>query len=657
MKVICCFLVLLLYGDLVLAQSVINYSINTDIITGDISPYIYGANVLHNFPVSAVNNYYPGIPSRRFGGDRVTGYNWENNFSNGGSYVCDPNHPGNNNYCSPNDDALPYFHQVPLGDYQSPGIVLKYFHDISVDNGSFSLIQLPMAGYVSRDGDGYVTVAQSAPSDRWVKVVNEKGSPFTINPDPDDANMYVDEEINFLLQTYGNSSAPAGVKAYEMDNEPDIWYADGIQGGIETGTHPRLFPQPLRVDTFLFKSKELAKTIKRMDPGAETFGPAFANYAGYYNLHEAPDWGNYSGTYPRFVEAYLAKMNQYSQAENKRLLDVFTLHWYSQEDGIDSDLNTPDVAQRRMQAPRSLWDNTYVENSWITQYVTLGQPIQQIPDLQNAVNIYYPGTKTGFTEWRFGTGDNISTGIATADALGIFGKFNVYFASFFEKLEGYAKSAFMIYRNYDGSNGRFGNKEVYSSDNDVAKTSIYASLNDNNSELHIIALNKTNETIEGHFSVAGNMNFNQGIQTYGFSDGNPSVTFLGTSNILNNNQFTYSIQPLSVMHFVLVNSSSVIENGNTPDNYNLSQNFPNPFNPSTKIMYAVRERSQIKIQVYDVLGKVIKTLVNSEMDKGTYSIIFSGEGLSSGVYFYKIEAIPLQGGEGYSGFKKMVLLR
>ena len=215
----------------------------------------------------------------------------------------------------------------------------------------------------------------------------------------------------------------------------------------------------------------------------------------------------------------------------------------------------------------------------------------------------------------------------------------------------------MIYRNYDGSNGRFGNKEVYSSDNDVAKTSIYASLNDNNSELHIIALNKTNETIEGHFSVAGNMNFNQGIQTYGFSDGNPSVTFLGTSNILNNNQFTYSIQPLSVMHFVLVNSSSVIENGNTPDNYNLSQNFPNPFNPSTKIMYAVRERSQIKIQVYDVLGKVIKTLVNSEMDKGTYSIIFSGEGLSSGVYFYKIEAIPLQGGEGYSGFKKMVLLR
>src|SRR5512147_511496 len=106
------------------AQTVLNYVIDTDAGTGNISPYIYGANVLHNFPVSSVDNYYPGIPSRRFGGDRVTGYNWENNFSNGGSYVCDPGFPGNFDYCSPNDDALPYFHQVPNNQYQVPGIVL-----------------------------------------------------------------------------------------------------------------------------------------------------------------------------------------------------------------------------------------------------------------------------------------------------------------------------------------------------------------------------------------------------------------------------------------------------------------------------------------------------------------------------------------------------
>jgi Glycoside hydrolase family 44 len=657
MKMVFFFLVLICAAFSSNAQTVLNYAINTSTGTGEISPFIYGANVLHNFPVSNVDNYYPGIPSRRFGGDRVTGYNWENNFSNGGSYVCDPGFPGNFDYCSPNDDALPYFHQVPIGNYQVPGEVLKYFHNVSLNNQSYSLIQLPMAGYVSRDGDGYVTVAQSAPSIRWVKVVNEKGAPFTITPDPNDANMYVDEEINFLLQTYGGSTSSNGVKAYEMDNEPDIWYADGVQGGVETGTHPRLFPQPLRVDTFLARSEDLAKTIKRMDPDAEAFGPALANYAGYYNLHFAPDWDNYSGTYPRFVEAYLGKMKEYSQAANKRLLDVFTLHWYSQEDGVDSDINTPEVAQRRMQAPRSLWDDTFVEDSWITQYVTLGQPIRQIPDLQGAIDSYYPGTKIGFTEWRFGTGDNISTGIATADALGIFGKFNVYFATFFEKLEGYAKSAFMIYRNYDNNNGKFGNKRISSSVNDVVKSSVYASLNDNSSQLHIIALNKTSQAIEGDFSIAGNLNFNSEVKAYGFSDGNPDITFLGSSNILSNNQFTYDIPPLSVIHFVLTNSSLAVTGGNLPEDFTLSQNFPNPFNPTTKIFFTVPELSHVEIKVYDVLGNEIRTLVNSEIERGTHSIIFAAEDIPSAVYFYRIEAVAISGEKSYAEVKKMVFLK
>lgn len=650
-------LALVLAVHLADAQTVLNYVIDTNAGTGNISPYIYGSNVLHDFPVSAVDNYYPGIPSRRFGGDRVTGYNWENNFSNGGSYVCDPGFPGNFDYCSPNDDALPYFHQLPINDYQVPGEVLRYFHNVSVNNLSYSLIQLPMAGYVSRDGDGYVTVAQSAPSFRWVKVVNKKGSPFTLTPDPNDANAYVDEEINFLMQNYGGSTTPTGVKGYEMDNEPDIWYADGVQGGYETGTHPRIFPQPLRVDTFLAKSQDLAKTIKRMDPDAETFGPALANYAGYYNLHFAPDWDNYSGTYPRFVEAYLGKMNDYSQIAGKRLLDVYTIHWYSQIDGVDSDINTPDVAQTRMQAPRSLWDDTYVEDSWITQYVTLGQPIRMIPDMQGAIDGYYPGTRIGITEWRFGTGDNISTGIATVDALGIFGKYNVYFATFFEKLEGYAKAAFMIYRNYDNNNGKFGSRRIFSSADDDSKTSVYASLNESGSEMHIIALNKTNQSIEGHFSVSGNISFNSEVQAYGFSDGNSTVTSLGTSNIYNNNQFTYNIPALSVIHFILNNPSAGIIDGKVPENFVLNQNFPNPFNPATKIQFTVPELSHIKLQVYDVLGNEIRTLVNGELEAGTHIVNFSGDNIPSGVYFYRIEAVPENGGSNFYGIKKMVLLR
>lgn len=657
MKVIYVILVTIFTAIIVDAQTVVNFSINTNSGNGNISPYIYGANVLHNFPVSAVDNYYPGIPSRRFGGDRVTGYNWENNFSNGGSYVCDPGFPGDFDYCSPNDDALPYFHQVPGNEYQDPGIVLKYFHNVSVDNQSYSLIQLPMAGYVSRDGAGYVTVAQTAPSYRWVKVLDEKGTPFTMIPDTADGKMYVDEEMNLLIQTYGYSTASTGVKAYEMDNEPDIWYADGVQGGVETGTHPRIFPQYLRVDTFLTRTNNLAKTIKRMDSNAEAFGPALANYAGYYNLHFAPDWDNYSGTYPRFVEAYLGMMNEFSQNAGKRLLDAFTLHWYSQVDGVDSDINTPDVAETRMQAPRSLWDDTYVENSWITQFVTNNQPIRQIPDLQDAINGFYPGTKIGFTEWRFGTGDNISTGIATADALGIFGKFNVYFAAFFEKLQGYAKSAFMIYRNYDNQDGKFGSKRVFSSSDNVEKTSIYASMNDDYSELHLIAINKTSNEIEGHFSISGNYTFDPEVQVYGFYDGTSSVVFLGSSNVVINNQFTYTLPPLSVIHLTLRNPASGVADGKVPDKFMLDQNYPNPFNPSTKIAFTIPEISRVRIKVYDILGHEISTLLNAEMQTGAHSISFSGKGIPSGVYFYRIEAEPQNGQSGFYDVKKMVLLK
>src|SRR5512143_1664754 len=122
------------------AQNAVRFTIQGDQVTGPISPMIYGTNVLCIHPLEAVDNTYPGIPARRFGGDRITGYNWENNFSNGGVYVCDPAHPNDPDYCNPNDDALPYFHNLPANEYRTPGAVLRAFHDRSVENGSFSLV-------------------------------------------------------------------------------------------------------------------------------------------------------------------------------------------------------------------------------------------------------------------------------------------------------------------------------------------------------------------------------------------------------------------------------------------------------------------------------------------------------------------------------------
>jgi len=89
--------------------------------------------------------------------------------------------------------------------------------------------------------------------------------------------------------------------------------------------------------------------------------------------------------------------------------------------------------------------------------------------------------------------------------------------------------------------------------------------------------------------------------------------------------------------------SEVSESNYELTDFILSQNFPNPFNPSTKIRYNIPERSFVSIKVYDILGNEIATLVNEEKPAGSYEIVFdiiSGErrNLSSGVYFYKLQS-------------------
>jgi hypothetical protein len=74
------------------------------------------------------------------------------------------------------------------------------------------------------------------------------------------------------------------------------------------------------------------------------------------------------------------------------------------------------------------------------------------------------------------------------------------------------------------------------------------------------------------------------------------------------------------------------------DSYELFQNYPNPFNPSTQIRYSVKESGLVNLKIYDVLGNEVATIVNQVQNQGTYSVSFDASGLSSGVYFYKIES-------------------
>ena len=98
--------------------------------------------------------------------------------------------------------------------------------------------------------------------------------------------------------------------------------------------------------------------------------------------------------------------------------------------------------------------------------------------------------------------------------------------------------------------------------------------------------------------------------------------------------------------------TGVTQNGNTvPTEYALSQNYPNPFNPSTKINFAIPTTGLVTMKIYDVLGKEVATLVNETKVAGTYSVNFDGTNLSSGVYFYRVEA------NDFVAVKRMMLIK
>ena len=88
-----------------------------------------------------------------------------------------------------------------------------------------------------------------------------------------------------------------------------------------------------------------------------------------------------------------------------------------------------------------------------------------------------------------------------------------------------------------------------------------------------------------------------------------------------------------------------------PSNYLLLQNYPNPFNPSTKISFSLPKAGNVKLIVYDVLGREVATLVNEFTSAGIHAIDFNATNLSSGIYIYRIEA------GNFTDTKKMILLK
>ncbi len=594
------------------AQLSVTVTINTNKERKAISPFIYSTN-------GQSNDRAENITGRRIGGNRMTSYNWENNFSNGGA-----------DYINDNDNYLPWNAGLQSSQYLTPNIVLSAFHDTSLSMNCNSLITLPMAGYVARDGNGVVSGAQAPPSGRWRQVVNRKGSAFSLKPDTTDKYIYVDECMNNLISQFGKSTSAKGIQNYEMDNEWSIW----------NGSDPVMHAAQPTIAEAIKKSTNLANTIKIMDSAALAFGPVDYGYNSYLNFQNATDWNTFS-SYGNFAYAYLHYMKQESDSIGRRLLDVYDIHYYSSAQGlnnnkvldeVDTTNNTDKgVVIARMEAPRTLWDSTFTENSWIGQYFS---PVAYIPAVQHGINTYYPGTKIGFTEYSFGGTNHISGGIALADMLGIAGRFGVYWCSVWGSVDHYWGSGFKVFRNYDGKNGSFGNTHVYASTNNWRTSSVYSAIHSaDTTTMNIIVMNKDyDSTLNASVSVNANTNFNK-AEIYALTGADTLIHKIG-SMVIKSNHFTYTLPTMSVYHFVLSDSTVITGMVNVSSTNDIAI-FPNPSNGLFTITFSNALNQNRKIEVMDITGKIVKTII---VKPNLISTQIDIQDLANGIYIARIPA-------------------
>jgi mannan endo-1,4-beta-mannosidase len=489
-----------------------------DKVIGPISPYVYGMNA-QKFDSSL------GSTVRRMGGNRQTGYNWVINASSAGS---DWKHFNDDWPCQ----ILGYKNSA------EPGAQVTNFVRDNLKLGMDSLITIPLVDFVAGDKKGEVSESEKAPSTRFKHSLPTKKGPYTLTPNPEDKEVYQDEFVNFLVHKL-KKAEQGGIKFYCLDNEPGLW----------SHTHPRIHPRKVAYKELVERSEAMAEAITRLDSGAQVFGPVLYGWGAYMNLQNAPDAKEFSARYPTFIDFYLTQMKALEERHNRRLLHVLDLHWYPEARGGGRRITEPgidaDIVKARLQATRSLWDASYVEDSWITQNSTNRKPIRLIPWIKEKIEKNYPGTKLAFTEYDFGAGHHVSGGLAQADVLGIFGREGVYLACYWGDLKHYIAAAMKLYRNYDGKGSRFGDRAVVVAGNDPSRFSVYAAVDSGNpAKLAVVLVNKDlKEGLRGKIRIANKIAY-QVSETYGFDASSPEIRPMAGFDF-KDGHLEYSLPPMS----------------------------------------------------------------------------------------------------------------
>jgi Glycoside hydrolase family 44 len=427
-------------------------------VSRPISPYVYGINV-----ASAVSGLPSSLTLDRIGGNRWTAYNWETNASNAGS-----------DYQYQNDNML--------STSGEPGVAVTSLIAGDQKKGMATMVTVQMQGWVAGDEDGPVSVAAPPDGKRFKKVVYEKktvsNEPFTAKPSHSDDYVYMDEFVwaldhKFTGQNIFGAKPTAQPVFVSLDNEPELWKSTHLEIEGKTG---------VTADSYIAKTVSLATALKKQFPDLVIFGPVNYGFMGLYNWNNtvaaSADGNNW------FTDKYLAAMKTASAAFGKPLVDVYDFHWYPEaadSNGarittlMGSTLNE-DQVQAIVQSPRSLWDKTYKEKSWIAKDV-LNQPIHLLDRLQSRIDAENPGMKLALTEYDNGGGQHIAGTIAEADNLGIFGSHGLFAANFWllAGKEPYSLAGFRAYRDFDGAHHNFGDTSVSATSSNVANVAVYVS--------------------------------------------------------------------------------------------------------------------------------------------------------------------------------------
>jgi len=504
-----------------------------------ISPQIYGTAFASSNQLADLN-----FTMNRSGGNEETTYNWLINA---------------HGKC-----ADWYFESYPDSS-ATPGATADDFVANSKAGAAAPLITLPMIGWAPKLGPGRAiiwsySVAKYGPqtSDDPYRTdagngmsSTNNGQPITWN-DPNDANFptntaFTQGYVQHLLGQWGTSTN-GGVPYYIMDNEHSIWFS----------THQDIHPIGPTMQEIWTKMLATASMVKSNDPNALVLGAEEWGWSGYLYSGYDQQWSGQHGDYNPahypdrttnggwdYMPWLLNQFHQHDTSTGKRLLDYFTLHCYPQEGNVSGSDASPATALLRNQTTRQFWDTNYVDPSWINSVIML------IPRMKNWVSTYYPGTKTGVTEYNWGAEDNINGATAQADLLGIFGREGLDLATrWTTPTTGWPTyNAMKMYRNYDGNKSAFGDTSVLATGPNPDQVACFAAVRSSDGALTIMAINK--QLSVSATATFGFTNFLAGSTAQAWQLTAANVITRLANVPLGANSFTNTLPPQSITLFVL----------------------------------------------------------------------------------------------------------